>query len=300
MCGGGISEKLNQFAKKEGIVIFGAGVWGKEFYKAMKHLPWKCFIDNYPKQGVYEELPIVFYKDFITNYQGELICILSKYHEEMQKQLSKDGIYAGQIINIGKNLQEFAARQYFDLEYLEHQQGMEIFVDAGSCDGMSSVYFKKWSRDNDIFVYVFEPDPTRRKICLETLEKNEISYHFIEKGLWRENAFLGFNQFGDKNNSGRIEESGNEVIEVTSLDNVLEGKKVTFIKMDIEGAEYQALLGAERLIRENRPKLAICVYHKPEDIIEIPELILKFYSGYKLYLRHYSVKKYETVLYALP
>lgn len=97
----------------------------------------------------------------------------------------------------------------------------------------------------------------------------------------------------------RLSTEGRIAIEVRKLDDVLQGKKVTFIKMDIEGAELAALRGAEKIIREQRPRLAICVYHKPEDIWEIPSLILSCNPDYRLYLRHYSITETETVLYAI-
>lgn len=75
---------------------------------------------------------------------------------------------------------------------------------------------------------------------------------------------------------------------------------MTFIKMDIEGAELEALHGCRDTIIKYRPKLAICVYHKPEDIIEIPSYIHEIVPEYKLYLRHHSKDLSETVLYALP
>ena len=68
--------------------------------------------------------------------------------------------------------------------------------------------------------------------------------------------------------------------------------------MDIEGAEIPALKGAEMIIRDVKPKLAISIYHRPEDIIEIPELLLQYRSDYQFYLRHYSLHAYDTVLYA--
>ena len=69
--------------------------------------------------------------------------------------------------------------------------------------------------------------------------------------------------------------------------------------MDIEGAELEALKGARNTILKDKPDLAICVYHKNEDIIEIPRYILELDPEYELYLRHYDLAEYETVLYAV-
>jgi len=75
--------------------------------------------------------------------------------------------------------------------------------------------------------------------------------------------------------------------------------EVSFIKMDIEGAEIKALTGARKLIKKYKPKLAISAYHLPLDIIQIPLIIHDMAPEYKLYLRHHSLVHYETVLYAV-
>lgn len=89
------------------------------------------------------------------------------------------------------------------------------------------------------------------------------------------------------------------VIETTSIDEILDGGEATYIKMDIEGAEYEALLGAKKTIKNYKPKLAISIYHKRCDIWEIPILLLSYNSDYKFYLRTYSFSGNDTVLYAL-
>ena len=80
---------------------------------------------------------------------------------------------------------------------------------------------------------------------------------------------------------------------------IAEGDKVTFIKMDVEGAELESLKGAEKTIRRDKPKLAICIYHKPEDMWTIPLYIKELVPEYKLYIRHHSSGVCETVLYAV-
>jgi hypothetical protein len=73
-----------------------------------------------------------------------------------------------------------------------------------------------------------------------------------------------------------------------------------FIKMDIEGSELEALKGAKNTIKNQKPRLAISVYHKPEDIFEIPLYLKELVPAYKFYLRHDClVNLTETVLYAM-
>ncbi len=114
--------------------------------------------------------------------------------------------------------------------------------------------------------------------------------------MWSENTVLRFDSNGSS--SVMISDTGTIEIETGTIDEQCD-KIPTFIKMDIEGAEYEALLGARKTISEHKPKLAISVYHKPEDIIELPKLILDLNPGYKLWLRHYSFGENETVLYGL-
>lgn len=69
--------------------------------------------------------------------------------------------------------------------------------------------------------------------------------------------------------------------------------------MDVEGSELKALQGAKNTIINNRPRLAICIYHKPIDVIEIASYILELVPEYKFYIRHYTSHMWETVLYAV-
>jgi hypothetical protein len=90
-----------------------------------------------------------------------------------------------------------------------------------------------------------------------------------------------------------------------SLDNILGTRNLSdnnnlYIKMDIEGWEMNALKGAENLIKTLKPKLAICVYHKPNDFLEIYNYIKELNPNYKIYLRHYTEGVVETVMYFIP
>lgn len=86
---------------------------------------------------------------------------------------------------------------------------------------------------------------------------------------------------------------------MVSIDEILMGKQVTFIKLDVEGSEMAALEGASESIRRWKPKLAVSVYHKPEDLWTLASYIIELNPNYNLYLRHYTTCNYETVLYAI-
>ena len=116
-------------------------------------------------------------------------------------------------------------------------------------------------------------------------------------GLWNEHTTCRYSSNGtssalDHNSNGDM------VAECVALDEVLGDERVTYIKMDIEGAELNALWGAE-CIKSNRPNLAICVYHKPEDIYELTKLLHEWLPDHKLFLRHHSRNFTETVLYVI-
>jgi FkbM family methyltransferase len=196
--------------------------------------------------------------------------------------------------------------QYFDREVMIPSAN-EIFVDAGALNMRTSVDFIAWCGGSYNAIYAFEPEPNQYRLCAEILGKNPAltpsKIHLYRAGLSSETATLRFDPHYP--GSSHVDPSGTEEIEAVSLDEVLrggegEGGPVTFIKMDIEGSELEALKGARNTIIKWRPRLAICVYHKPEDILEIPAYILDIAPWYKMYIRHYSTIQTETVLLCVP
>ena len=110
---------------------------------------------------------------------------------------------------------------------------------------------------------------------------------------------LNFSEKSDTSTS-LITGVGDFSIPVVTIDSTLNGDVATFLKMDIEGAELQALVGAKETIKKYKPRLAICIYHKLEDIVTIPEYILSLVPEYKFYIRHHHPTiGTETVLYAV-
>jgi FkbM family methyltransferase len=184
----------------------------------------------------------------------------------------------------------------------------EVFVDGGAYDGDSAEEFIdrfKKEGGKDSHVHAFEPDPVNYGQAVRRLSKYP-NVTVTQKGLWSAETELVFAQnTNDRSASSFLAgtDSGKYRVPVTSLDgyfkNTPETEWPTFIKMDIEGAEKEALLGAAEIIKRMKPKLAICAYHKLEDIYELPRTILGLRSDYRFILRQHIPGCFDTVLYAV-
>ena len=133
--------------------------------------------------------------------------------------------------------------------------------------------------------------------------------HFVEEsGMKHVNAYqcaawCKDTQLPFSSKSGRqsVLSPNGETLPARSVDSLLGGEPASFIKMDVEGFEREALWGASRTILRYSPKLAVAVYHRNEDIFELPLLIKRMNPKYRLYLRHkLYYPAWETNLYAIP
>lgn len=185
--------------------------------------------------------------------------------------------------------------QYFDVQ-VPFAKGYGDFVDCGAYTGDSlEASFEHVGIKN---YYAFEPD----RINFEKLS-SAVSAHQdkLEKtilfpcGLSNENKCCTFQSGGES--ASALTEDGDTVVQVVRLSDALKKVPVSMIKMDIEGAEAEALLGAEEIIRTQKPDLCICVYHHVADLWELPLLLHRMVPEYKFYLRAHEKWTIETVLY---
>lgn len=203
-----------------------------------------------------------------------------------------------QVIEFAVDIEkEFPHEQYFDKDIMNYEDE-EVFVDCGCYDFSTSQYLDRLCNVKKVFA--FEPDLANISKIENNIEKSSIhEVELINKGVWNKSQTLLFCSTGSSTSYfTENENEATERLDVVSLDETIK-EKVTFIKMDIEGSELKALEGAKNLIQNCKPKLAICVYHKVEDIIDIPTYIKSIVPEYRLYLRHYSNFDHETVLYAI-
>lgn len=284
-------------------VIFGAGFNGVSMAKELHIQSLFALIDNY-KSGQIEnitKLPIFSLKDYIIQYGIEdtkfVISVSDRNAANaMYAQLVGEGVDSAAILLIPSEYRNNTS-QYFDLLMPDEH---EVFVDCGCFDASTAFHFAGWcGRKGYDKIWCFEPDKNSYSVC-KTLCSGLKGCRVYPYGVSDTSGSVFF-ESGRKEESRIVKQAEPETcdtIETVALDEFLQGERVTFIKMDIEGAELDALKGAERIIKTQKPKLAISVYHRTEDIIEIPKRIINLRPDYKLYVRHYSLLSNETVLYA--
>lgn len=287
-------------------VIFGAGYEGKIALEILKHTKYVSnlygFCDNNKElwgKNIHG-LPVMSIYELLSQNK-EIIYILasSRYNYHFLYQLLNLGISHKKIF-ISQHGGFIAAQrgwQYFDVFQPRKQ---EVFVDAGAYDGMTSRDFIQWCHGKYDYIYMFELNSNMRSICYDNIKTNK-NIDFVGKGVWDKNTY---SEFLDSQSSSFVKDdssnsaSGN-FVELCTIDSVLAGKKATFIKMDVEGSELKALYGAQETIKKLKPRLAISVYHKLDDTVNIMEYLMELNPEYKFYLRHYTACQWETVLYAV-
>ena len=183
--------------------------------------------------------------------------------------------------------------QYFDKELLPPIKDMR-FVDGGGYVGDTAAEVVKNYPDFKK-IYLVEPIPENIRIAKRELGGYE-NIEFLTCGISNKKETLYFNE---EKSFSTIYGQGAQSVEVDALDNIIK-EKVDYIKLDIEGAEQDAIRGAKETIQKYKPVLAICVYHKAEDWYKIPEMVLEIRSDYDVYLRHYMEGIFETVMYFIP
>jgi FkbM family methyltransferase len=189
--------------------------------------------------------------------------------------------------------------QYFPPDLPKWKMPMR-FIDCGAFDGDTLLELSKRGLSVET-IAAFEPDLENFAKLVKFVYDNRLNLS-KDIGLWPCGVYshtkkLGFSS--DNCSSSHLSTDTNDIIQCISLDDAIPGFRPTLIKMDIEGAEFEALLGARSMIQESRPGLAICLYHRPEHLWQIPIMIQKWSYGYKFYLRSHYYNGFELVMYAV-
>ncbi len=224
------------------------------------------------------EMQLFDYSYAVANFD-KLKAVFDMLCDEKSKQLFIDTInfkITGNIDYLFKNFDE-SDDEYKVLNLDEN----EVFVDCGAYKGDTVADFLAHTNGEYSHIYAVEPDVKNYKKLLEKFGSFE-NCELINAAIYSCDTKVCFaNKMGRQSS---IDKAGIE-IDARSVDSILQGNAPSYIKYDIEGAEKQALSGSKNAIAQHKPKLLVSVYHRNEDIFELPIYINEINSGYKMYLR---------------
>ena len=170
-----------------------------------------------------------------------------------------------------------------------------LFIDLGGHDGESTRQFLKRSNAEDINIYIAEPDPAYYEKLVSEFSQHKDNVTVINKAAWNFITELKFDLNGSQS---AILETGTSTVSTFTVDSLGLKGKYGLIKMDIEGAEMNALMGCASTLRENNIDLIISAYHKKDDFITIANYLSTLEVQYRYYLRHFGPKIYEMCIIA--
>ena len=223
------------------------------------------------------------------------------FYANLQDRQSKDSFVAYIASKVYQDMKYlpsvFEKTQYFPKGIFELTDN-ESFFDCGAFTGDTIAEFLKATGGNYRHIWAVEPDKTNCEHLRQYIDNEKLRHiDVINKGVYSHIGKLPFQETGSM--LSMITDNSAHSIETDTIDHIAAGNPVTYIKMDVEGVEMQALKGAEQTIRAYKPVLGISIYHKQQDLIDIPTYIKAIVPEYKFYFRVHKKLAIDTVLYGV-
>lgn len=311
------TELLKQLGREgKKIILYGTASRGRSVARMLEseHVSFYGFCGRGAKHfpnGLLGK-PVLSPDELVANgdeYYVVLVFNSKKSYTEVSKFLQEHNYPENHILDwVDTDFFTDEEHQYFEFPAL-YRRGT-AFIDGGCYNCETSYQFAEWCGGEYSSIIAFEPDTDNYTRCCQKVQDVPLpNFRLINAGLSSEEGTAVF----DASNTPRSRiissllsakfhvksKSENEIsIHTVAIDGIVGDSEVGFIKMDIEGAEFDALHGAKNTIIRNKPLLAICVYHLRGDVFAIMDYLHQLLPEYRFLLRHYSPSADETVLYA--
>lgn len=223
----------------------------------------------------------IFNRDFIENNEKKINAAYKLFDENSKRIFAGcvDFMFGGELAAL-KRITTEKSEVFENVIKLDNN---ETYLDLGAYKGDTVDEFLHYCNNEYIGIIALEPDRRTFK-KLSDFIKDIPNVTAYQKAVYSECKSLTFSSKAGRQST--ISDKGEE-IEAVTVDELCKNKKVTYIKMDVEGAEYDALVGAEEILRVQKPKLNIALYHKSRDIFELPLKISEINPDYKFYIRRH-------------
>lgn len=232
--------------------------------------------------------------DFISDHLPQLDNICQRLADERSAQVYRASL-AVRLFRQRGGMKHFRSpAQYIEPEIVPLRSRETVFI-CGAGNGVAAVQIDR-ATEESIRLHLFEPDEENfSQLCATVGQMRDV--HCIKKGVGRKSEHLPF--CGGMGENGTFSAVGDRTAQVVSIDDYVNGtgSVPTYITMDIEGWEMEALRGAEKTILRHKPKLAVSLYHRASDFVNIPEYVLGLRPDYDIYVRHYTDSFSDTVAY---
>ena len=243
----------------------------------------------------------LFTMDFFEQNRAEFEEVYEMLADEESKRIYENVIkykLSGDIRYLWES--ESDKREVY--EDLLDCKSIKSYLDLGAYNGdtIREMLFYNPSLERAI---ALEPDSRNFRKLSEYANGAKIDTKCINAGAWSECTTLLFDASGNRN--AGIVSKGNIVSKikeasVVSVDFVLGGESIDYIKYDVEGSEREALLGSAETIKAHAPKLLVSLYHRSEDMFSLPKLVMQLNPQYSLYLRRFPyIPAWDLNLYAI-
>jgi FkbM family methyltransferase len=232
---------------------------------------------------------------FLDAHQPQLDALYAKLGDELSRKT-----LAGFISTIATGDDQYLFDVCQPAQYFQDVAAIgerEVFVDGGAYIGDTLEDYLRRVPAGFAKYYAFEPDGNNFSRLSAMVSKRGLqSVECINAGLWHEAGSMRFAEGDGVSTESRVSDSGGVEIKLDTID--ARCGDATFIKMDIEGAELDALRGARDTIARNLPKLALCAYHHPAHLWALADYARSLVPEYKIYFRQHRTICTELVMYA--